>query len=63
VSLFKDLFRGRDDLYAVRWEVKTGKTGYSPGGEREWDQTILHGRGSKKSFRITKLFSLSEEVL
>jgi hypothetical protein len=30
VSLFMDLFRGRDDVYAVRWEGKNGKTGYSP---------------------------------
>ncbi|HEV7398111.1 MAG TPA: hypothetical protein VGN86_16485 [Pyrinomonadaceae bacterium] len=26
VSLFMDLFRGRDDVYAVRWEGKDGKT-------------------------------------
>jgi superfamily II DNA or RNA helicase len=63
VSLFKDLFRGRDDVYAVRWEGKSGKTGYSPAGEREWDQTPSSGRGPKKSFRITKLFSLSERVI
>ena len=63
VSLFKDLFRGRDDVYAVRWEGRNGKTGYSPAGDKEWDQTPSSGRGPKKSFRITKLFSLSEEVI
>ena len=35
VSLFKDLFRGRDDVYAVRWEGRNGKTGYSPAGDKE----------------------------
>jgi len=63
VSLFKDLFRGRDDVYAVRWEGRNGKTGYSPAGDKEWDQAPPSGRGPKKSFRITRLFSLSEEVI
>ncbi len=27
VSLFSSLFRGRDDVYAVRWEGKNGRTG------------------------------------
>ena len=63
VTLFKDLFRGRDDVYAVRWEGRNGKTGYSPAGDKEWDQAPSSGRGPKKSFRITKLFSLSEEVI
>jgi hypothetical protein len=63
VSLFKDLFRGRDDVYAVRWEGKNGKAGYSPAGNKEWDQSPSSGLGPKKSFRIIKLFSLGEEVI
>ena len=63
VSLFKDLFRGRNDVYAVRWEGRNGKTGYSPAGDKEWDHAPSSGRGPKKSFRITKLFALSEEVI
>lgn len=63
VSLFKDLFRGRDDVYAVRWEGKNGKSGYSPAGNKEWDQSPSSDRGAKKSFRLTKLFSLTEEVI
>jgi hypothetical protein len=63
VSLFKDLFRGRDDVYAVRWEGRNGKTGYSPAGNKEWAQAPSIGRGPKKSFRITKLFALNEEVI
>lgn len=35
--LFRRLFRGRDDVYAVRWESKaTGKSGYAPACENEW---------------------------
>lgn len=41
VSLFRDLFRGRDDLYAVRWEGKSGKTGYSPAGEENGTRHLL----------------------
>ena len=63
VSLFGSLFRGRDDVYALRWEGRSGKTGYSPAGIREWDQAPSPGRGQKKSFRHSKLFPLSEEVI
>jgi hypothetical protein len=28
VKLFRSLFRGRDDVYAIRWEGRNGKTGY-----------------------------------
>jgi len=30
IRLFRNLFRGRDDVYAVHWEGKNGKSGYSP---------------------------------
>jgi superfamily II DNA or RNA helicase len=30
IRLFRSLFRGRDDVYAVRWEARNGKSGYSP---------------------------------
>jgi hypothetical protein len=31
VALFRRLFRGRADVYPVRWEGKTsGKSGYAP---------------------------------
>ncbi len=63
VALFRSLFRGRDDVYALRWEGRGGRTGYSPAGIREWDQAPSAGRGKKKSFRHSKLFSLSEEVI
>jgi len=63
VALFRSLFRGRDDVYALRWEGRGGRTGYSPAGIREWDQAPSAGRGKKKSFRHSKLFPLSEEVI
>ncbi len=41
IKLFKSLFRGRDDVYAKRWEnSKKGTAGYSPACGNEWKPTI-----------------------
>ena len=37
VRLFRDLFRGREDVFAVRWENRSDKSGYSPACANEWD--------------------------
>jgi len=37
ITLFRRLFRGRTDVYPIRWESKsTGKTGYAPACANEW---------------------------
>ncbi|MDR1968517.1 MAG: DEAD/DEAH box helicase family protein, partial [Burkholderiaceae bacterium] len=37
IRLFRSLFRGRTDVYPVRWESKvTGKSGYTPACANEW---------------------------
>ncbi len=36
IALFRRLFRGRTDVYPVRWENKAGKSGYSPACGNEW---------------------------
>src|SRR5216684_9301172 len=37
IALFRSLFRGRDDVYARRFESrKTGKAGYAPACGNEW---------------------------
>jgi len=36
IRLFSSLFRGRDDVYSVRWQSKAGKAGYSPACANEW---------------------------
>lgn len=37
VTLFRRLFRGRSDVYPIRWESKTtGKSGYAPACANEW---------------------------
>ena len=41
VNLFRDLFKGRDDVYPKRWEnSKTGKAGYSPVCSNEWKPNV-----------------------
>jgi superfamily II DNA or RNA helicase len=41
VKLFRDLFKGRDDVYPKRWEnSKTGKSGYSPACSNEWKPNV-----------------------
>ena len=41
VTLFRSLFRGRDDVYPKRWaNDRTGKTGYAPTCANEWKPQI-----------------------
>lgn len=55
VKLFRSLFRGRDDVYAVRWEGRDGKKGYSPAYRREW--------GTPQSDEPKEYFPLTDQVL
>jgi superfamily II DNA or RNA helicase len=36
IALFRRLFRGRTDVYPIRWESKAGKSGYAPACANEW---------------------------
>ncbi|MCR2803990.1 TOTE conflict system archaeo-eukaryotic primase domain-containing protein [Paenibacillus soyae] len=36
LALYRSLFRGREDVYPVRWHNKQGKSGYSPACGNEW---------------------------
>lgn len=40
IELFRNLFKGRTDVYAVRWESKNGRSGYSPACAHEWQPPI-----------------------
>lgn len=41
IKLFKSLFRGRDDVYATRWE-KDGRGGYMPAYKVDWSDYNQH---------------------
>lgn len=40
IALFRSYFRGREDIYARRWENRAGKSGYSPACKHEWDRAF-----------------------
>ena len=40
VALFGNLFRGRNDVHAVRWESKQGRHGYALACDNEWRQDV-----------------------
>ena len=41
IVLFRSLFRGREDVFALRWEnPRTGRSGYSPACTNEWKKGI-----------------------
>jgi hypothetical protein len=48
ISLFRNLFRGREDVFAIRWEGKGGKSGYSPAGIMDWRATMSQDEKSER---------------
>ncbi|WP_347988690.1 hypothetical protein [Methylomonas sp. AM2-LC] len=43
INLFRDLFKGRTDVYPKRYESKkTGKSGYTPVCANEWRPNVCH---------------------
>lgn len=65
VALFRRLFRGRTDVYPVRWESKTtGKSGYAPACANEWRAGVCHKPRVKCSDCDNRLLvPLSEAVI
>ncbi len=49
IELFRNLFKGRDDVYAKRWQNKEGKGGYSPVCLKEWIKGICYKKQVKCS--------------
>ncbi len=64
VARFSRLFRGRTDVYPVRWESKAGRTGYSPACANEWRAGICEKPRIKCSdCGHRNLIPLSDETL
>ncbi|WP_404997067.1 TOTE conflict system archaeo-eukaryotic primase domain-containing protein [Caldifermentibacillus hisashii] len=64
LEIFKSLFKGRTDVYAVRWESKTGKSGYIPACKFEWQKPICQKpeiKCSECSRRV--LLPLTDQVI
>jgi hypothetical protein len=58
VKLFRELFRGRDNVYAVHWEGRNGKAGYSPAYHH-----VLRIQAQKRLQKPKAYFPLSEQVI
>lgn len=52
IALFRSLIRGREDVYAVRWEGKGGKAGYSPAGVMDW--RAIHAARPEERKRVAR---------
>jgi superfamily II DNA or RNA helicase len=64
IKIFRELFRGRTDVYAVRLESKNGKTGYSPACEHEWHPTLCEKPKIKcADCQNRKLLPLTDKVI
>jgi superfamily II DNA or RNA helicase len=63
VQLFRSLFKGRDDVYAIRWDSK-GKSGYSPKREHDWDSHTVNPKTGKWLCGATcRLLPLTDSVI
>ena len=65
LALFRSLFRGREDVYAVRWENPDGRAGYAPKADRDW-KAYLGARESdrrKVDRQTRKLRPLTDDVV
>ncbi len=58
VKLFRSLFRGREDVYAMRWEGRNGKTGYSPAYRKVWSSPLQRKPDEPKEY-----FPLTDQVI
>lgn len=64
ITLFKSLFRGRQDVYAVRWE-KDGKGGYMPAYKVDWSDYNKHkaSGGTFKDYSKKEYLPYGDEAI
>ena len=65
IALFRSLFRGREDVYARRWENSDGRSGYSPAAQKDW-KAINRSRPEdrkKVDQKTRKYFPLTDSVI
>src|SRR5260370_8399212 len=63
IALFRRLFRGRSDVFPIRWENrKTGRSGYAPACANEWQRGICEKPKVKCSACPNQAFQAVDEV-
>ncbi len=63
IELFMSLFKGRNDVYAKRWENRKGQSGYSPACMNEWLPGICNKPRIKCSGCDQKRYSELNETM
>jgi len=65
VALFRSLFRGRDDVYARRWENADGRSGYVPAAVKDWKAINKSRPEERKKVdqRTRKFLPLTDAVI
>ncbi len=65
VVLFRSLFRGREDVYPIRWESPDGRHGYMPHSEPDWNAYYAARPEDRKRVakETRKYFPLTDEVV
>jgi superfamily II DNA or RNA helicase len=62
IRLFMSLFKGRDDLYAKRWENREGRSGYAPVCLNEWKPGFCGKPKVKCGFCEHRSYAALDEV-
>lgn len=63
LALYKSYFRGRDDVYPIRWSNKQGKSGYSPACANEWTSVCEKPRVKCSVCKHQSFMPFTSEVL
>ena len=65
ITLFRSLFRGREDVYAERWRTKDGTWAYRPAGKKDWNPVLASRPEEKKKVdRLTRvLYAMTADVI
>ena len=63
IALFRRLFRGRSDVFPLRWENrKTGRSGYAPACSNEWQPGVCEKPKVKCSACPNQAFFAVDDV-
>ena len=63
IALFRRLFRGRSDVFPIRWENRaTGRSGYAPACANEWRRGVCEKPKVKCSACPNQAFQAVDEV-
>lgn len=62
LKILKSLFKGREDVFAIRWE-RDGKSGYIPAYILDWAQFKIHKTkgGTLKDFKNKEYAPLTDQ--